>query len=166
MENILVIGIDILNDFNVNNYNELYETIQSSEIGDFEEFCINAGAILNDYDYEILDDHWSDNPESLSYYIVSAKKDDIDNQNTKVIIHIRLSDHNFNNNTDEKQKARNIYYRKLSKQYQLPKDKQNQNWRFYNIVVNGHSYKHYDLALDKLENRLQKIENKFYLDED
>ena len=167
MENIIVIDICVTNTFNVNFFEDLNNVNDKQGAGNFYAFIINVGGRLFNYGYEILDSHQSNRPDSLSYYLLAAKKNDLENDNIKVIVNIRLSDHPFNDNATDikKQLARIIYYDNEAQKYKLPKDKETQDWEFYNIIVAGHSNKDYRKALNQLEQNLDEIEDIYYGEE-
>ena len=166
MENILVIDICISNIFNAEFFEDLDNNKDVQALGNYDAFIINAMGTLLDYGYEIIDEYPSESKNSLSYYILAIKKKDIEAKNIKVVLNIRLSNHPFSDNSEEKRKARAYYYKTLAQKYKKPENKSFQKWQFYNIIVNDHDLDSYDKALDYLETALNKVQNKFYLEEE
>lgn len=163
-EKICVVSIDIPNTFKVKTL-EAYEDINGDpNRSRFDEFIINAGGRLFRHGFDIFEEHWSDNADSLSYYITAFKGEDFENSYIKVVLHIRLSDHDINPRTEM---ARNRYYTIVSNECKMPIDKEYQDWEFINIVTYGHERKDYRVALEDLDSALEQVEQQYYeLDED
>lgn len=158
-EKTVVINIDFPNIFN-DRMRRRNGRIKEKD--DFDAFIINAGGKLLQNGYEIVDEHWSNNEDSLSYYIEAIKKNDINKSDIKVILFIRLSDHSLNSKTDF---SRNRYYNKVAQDSKKPDNKNNQDWEFINIVSQGHSVEDYANAIKKLKDTLSQIETSYYMEE-
>ena len=157
-EKTVVINIDFPNIFNAITEDQ-YSDNKQPERNDFDAFIINASGKLLQNGYEIIDEHWSNNEDSLSYYIEAIKKNDIEKSNIKVILFIRLFGHFLNAKTDL---SRSKYYNNIAQNNKMLIDKNSQNWQFINIVSNGHSAEDYNNAIKRLTDTLSQIETNYY----
>ena len=126
----------------------------------FASFIVNAMGHLERKGYEIFDEHQSDTPRSLSYYITTIKSDDLKGNDIKVVVFIRLSDHPLQKGGIQK---RQHYIKKLANNYKTASlGDDEQPWTDINIVAKGSSISDFGDALDQLDKGLEYIDKKYY----
>ena len=160
-EKIYVIDIEFPNDFNVECFEDLDTIDNQQAVADFDAFCDNVYSVLRSHGFDVFDDEDSDNEGSLSQYLITFKGEDFEASNIKVIVFIRLSDHRLGRQS-YKRRARQNHYDALAQEIKMPIDKEHQDWRFINIVANGNEVKDYRGALNRLDERLNDIEEQYY----
>ena len=115
----------------------------------YDEFVLNALAVFDAHDFEIIENHGS--PYTHSEYFSLVKKSDLENYNYKYILFIRISDHDIWDRSKDLQKK---YYSNLAETLKQPPTKASQVWKFKNIVVNKEHFDTYEEALDAIDQRL------------
>lgn len=126
-------------------------SIDESALSEYQEFLINVFSILDENEFEVIEDHESDR-SSTSHYMSAYKKDALSGESIKCIIFIRISDHDLARRSEDSRKS---YYKSEAERLKQPKSKKKQTWRFYNIVVNGQKFNSYDEALEAINRKLK-----------
>lgn len=125
-------------------------SIDQAALAEYQEFLINVLAVLDEHEFEIIEDHESPRSET-SYYISAFKKSESTSDNIKCVFFIRVSDHVLNKDTNQ---LRSEYYKSEAERLKQPKSKKKQTWRLKNIVVNGDTFDSYDAAIEEIGKRL------------
>ena len=127
----------------------------STALAEYQEFLINVLSVIDENDFEVIED--TESPFSAtSYYITTYKKSESTMDSIKCIIFIRISDHNL---SEETHKQRVNYYKSKADILKQPKSKKKQTWRFKNIVVNNETFDSYEDALDEIDNKLKSMQS-------
>lgn len=117
----------------------------------YDEFIMNALAVFDDHDFEILDEHGSPFKGSHSYYCTLVKRDQLQDMQYKYILFIRLSDHK---NREGSEAGRRKFYHDRAQELKQPPTKSKQTWRLKEITVNKDTYNSYEEALEDIDRRL------------
>lgn len=117
----------------------------------YDEFILNALAVFDDHDFEILEEHGSPFEGSHSYYCTLVKRDQLKDMKYKYILFVRLSDHT---NREASAASKRKFYHEEAQRLKQPTTKSKQTWRLKEITVNKDTYNSYDEALDDIDKRL------------
>lgn len=120
--------------------------------GKFDSFLINACSTLYSLGFTSVEEHESNINGSVSYYVTGCDSNQLDLDDVKVIIFIRLSDHCLNKN---RASGRFSYYDSEAQKLQAPNTTEHMDWILHNIEVNSHTCKSYNEALNYLKSELQ-----------
>lgn len=134
--------------------------IDEQALADYDAFVSNVYEILYTF-FDIVNIEKSNRSETSWYFWLYAKNKD-DKVATKVLIRLRLSDHELPDTHDEQ--AENEYIGREAEKYKRPKDKLRQRWKLKNIVVNNDTYSSYDDAEDAIDEYLEELSRHFTKD--
>lgn len=126
-------------------------SVDEAALGEYQEFLINVLSVLDENEYEVLEDRHS-NQSDTSYCITAYKKSESTAQDIKCIIFIRISDHALSSYA---QNNISNYHKREAERLKQPVSKTKQTWRFKNIIVNGDIFDSYDAALDEISRKLK-----------
>lgn len=120
-------------------------------IDEFEDFIVNALAVFDEHDFEVIEEHKSPYKDSNSWYFTLVKRDQLAAKSYKYILFIRLSDHKNKETTDA---GRQRFYSEVADRLKQPPTKARQTWRLKEITVNKDVYFSYEEALEDIDRRL------------
>lgn len=122
----------------------------------FDSFIASAARSLTCNGFALTDAHWSNREGSKSYYYTAVKHSELLKADIKIIIFIRLSDHDLEYEPQARVDARNRYY--IDQVADLTRNSgRTPKWELVNIVVNGTSVDSYRQALNTLDREVEGI---------
>ena len=119
----------------------------------WNNFIDNLLAMIDQYEFELVDHHSSNRPDSLSHYISFYPVNEDGELLSRFMITARISDHDIPN-LDQRSK---MYYKNLANRNRRDFHSRNQRYRLYTIIVNNKTYSMYSEALDDIDKLFQEF---------
>lgn len=132
------------------------QSIPNSVYGKYDSFLINLEKAFHEAGFKIVENHGSDRPNSLSEYFAIYPADSNGDVVYTILVILRVSDHRLKRGKKHGYK----YYNNYAQKNKYPESKEHQDWKFEQILVNGHSADSYDEAMSDVEELISRWINK------
>ena len=145
----------------INGTPAIIEDLKGQERADYDAFLINACQVLSSEGFTSMEEHQS-NKSGVSYYITAVNTSELEEDDLKVVLFIRLSDHPINMG-HKKVASRRNYYDNQAQKIKTPTDKEHQDWEFLNIIIKTENEEitcnSYRATLKVLKEQLQEFKS-------
>lgn len=134
--------------------------LDDSAFAEYEDFILNLLSLFADNGFEVLNQKYSPESDTSWYLTMYRKSNDVDYNNVKCIIRVRVSDHTLplrDGETVQDALRRQWTWddSDIQKNYKFPKTKDRQKWKAKQIIVDDYtSCPDYDAALTEIESRI------------
>lgn len=159
----IIVNLEPIIDIAASSIHRIYNkdgSIDQWALIEYEDFVINVLALFDYYDFEVLDEQYS-NKSKTSMYFTIYRKSESNEADIKCLFFIRISDHDYQEkskeNRKETEKNRTEYHKREAERLKQPKTKKRQKWKVRNIIVNDEIFDSYTEALDAVEKMLKEL---------
>lgn len=132
------------------------DVISDKTYNDFVSFLINFENHVHRAGFEIMENHSSDRPNSLSEYCAIFPANTDKKVVYTIMIVLRISDHKL----PRGEKYGEKYYDRYAQENKKPDTKEYQYWEFDSITINKHPVHDYDDALLQVDDFLSRWSQK------
>ena len=128
-------------------------TIDEQALADYDAFIDNIYACLSNR-FEVVE--IEESPRSVtSWYFWMYGKDADGNVATKILVRLRISDHEYAERHNRK--AEHDYVKNRAQELKRPSSKREQDWKIKNIIINGEKYSTYEEAEDAIYDKMDRL---------
>lgn len=159
----IIVNLEPITDIAASSIHRVYNkdgSIDQWALIEYEDFVINVLALFDYYEFEVLDEKYS-NKSKTSMYFTIYRKSESNEADIKCLFFVRISDHDYKEKSKEDRKKtekhRKEYHEREAERLKQPKTKKRQKWKARNIIVNDETCDSYNEALDKVEKILETL---------